>query len=45
MTRCAYTSRLMSVVGPEVMLNKYNLELKKKKIHGYPCAFTVILQC
>lgn len=31
MTRCAYTSRLMSVVGPEVMLNKYNLELKKKK--------------
>lgn len=42
MTRCAYTSRLMSVVGPEVMLNKYNLELKKKK--GYPCGFTVTLQ-
>lgn len=32
MTRCACTSRLMSVVGPEVMLNKYNLEFLKMAI-------------
>lgn len=37
MTRCACTSILVSVLGPEVMLNKYNLEFSKSL-----CAFVVM---